>query len=61
MALIILRMVFLLVAGWLLINTLVTSPTQSFTGLGLIIIGLPVYYFFNNRRDDTSEPNDGKQ
>jgi len=41
---------FLLVAGWLLINTLVTSPTQSFTGLLLIILGLPVYYFLNKSR-----------
>ena len=45
---------FLLVAGWLLINTLYTSPTQSFTGLGLIILGLPIYYYLNNRRDDVS-------
>src|SRR5687767_1754282 len=46
--------VFLLVAGWLLINTLVTSPTQSFTGLGLIILGLPVYYYLNSRNNDVS-------
>jgi basic amino acid/polyamine antiporter, APA family len=46
--------VFLLVAGWLLINTLVTSPTQSFTGLGLIILGLPVYYYLNSRHNDVS-------
>lgn len=36
---------FLLVAGWLLINTMITSPTQSFIGIGLIILGLPVYYY----------------
>jgi APA family basic amino acid/polyamine antiporter len=51
--------VFLLVAGWLLINTLWTSPTQSFTGLGLIILGLPVYYYLNSRHDeylDSDEP-----
>lgn len=41
--------VFLLVAGWLLINTMVTSPQQSFTGIGLIILGLPVYYYLNSR------------
>lgn len=37
--------VFLLVAGWLLVNTMITSPTQSFIGIGLIILGLPVYYY----------------
>ncbi len=40
--------VFLIVAGWLLINTLITSPTQSFIGIGLILLGLPVYYYLNN-------------
>jgi APA family basic amino acid/polyamine antiporter len=42
--------VYLLVAGWLLINTLMTAPTQSFIGIGLIILGLPIYYYLNNRR-----------
>ena len=41
--------VFLLVSGWLLINTLITAPTQSFIGIGLILLGLPVYYYLNNR------------
>jgi APA family basic amino acid/polyamine antiporter len=44
--------VFLLVAGWLLVNTIITSPTQSLTGLGFIILGLPVYYYFNSRVSD---------
>ncbi len=51
--------VFLLVAGWLLINTMVTSPQQSFTGIGLIILGLPVYYYLNSRgTKDSGEQND---
>jgi basic amino acid/polyamine antiporter, APA family len=40
---------FLLVAGWLLYRTVVDSPTQSLAGLLLIGIGLPVYYFLNNK------------
>jgi len=39
--------VFLLVAGWLLINTMMTAPQSSFIGIGLIILGLPVYYYLN--------------
>jgi len=39
--------VFLLVTGWLLITTMINSPVQSFTGIGLIILGLPIYYFLN--------------
>ena len=36
---------FLFVAGWLLINTVITSPRQSFIGIFLILIGLPIYYY----------------
>ena len=36
---------FLLVAGWLLINTMWTNPFQAFAGIFLIALGLPVYYY----------------
>lgn len=39
--------IFLLVAAWLLYRTLMDSPKQAVTGLVLIAIGLPVYWFFN--------------
>ncbi len=42
---------FLLVAGWLLINTIWTSPTQSFAGIFLILLGLPVYYYLTKKTD----------
>src|SRR5687767_10179667 len=48
--------VFLLVAGWLLINTIITAPTQSFIGIGPILLGLPVYYYLTNR----STPREGE-
>ena len=40
---------FLLVAAYLLINTMITTPTQSFAGIFLILLGLPVYYYLANR------------
>ncbi len=40
---------FLLVAGFLLINTMISSPTQAFAGIFLILIGLPVYYYLTRR------------
>jgi APA family basic amino acid/polyamine antiporter len=43
--------IFLFVAGWLLINTMMTAPLQSFIGIGLIVLGLPVYYYLTSRRD----------
>ena len=36
---------FILVATWLLINTVLSNPTNSLVGVGLIALGLPVYYF----------------
>lgn len=47
--------VFLLVSGWLLINTMITAPTQSFIGIGLILLGLPVYYYLTLTGDKPSE------
>jgi APA family basic amino acid/polyamine antiporter len=35
---------FLLTTAWLLITTLITSPLRSLIGIGLVILGLPVYY-----------------
>ena len=46
---------FLLVAGWLLINTIWTSPTQSFAGIFLILLGLPVYYYLTRRLSKTDD------
>jgi basic amino acid/polyamine antiporter, APA family len=47
-------LLFLLVAGFLLVNTVINSPRQSFMGLGLILLGLPVYYYFTNKRGTDS-------
>ncbi len=44
--------VFVLVAIWLLINTLQTNPVEAFTGLILIALGLPLYFYF--RRHSTA-------
>lgn len=42
--------VFILVAAWLVINTLLTSPVESAAGLALIALGLPVYLYFKQRK-----------
>ena len=36
--------IFLLVAISLVINTLITMPNESLTGLSFIAIGIPIYY-----------------
>lgn len=48
---------FLLVTGFLLVNTLLTTPRQALIGLGLIALGFPVYYFyFRHRRTQPADP-----
>lgn len=38
--------VFVLVAFWLIVNTLIEKPVESIAGLVLIGIGLPLYFYF---------------
>jgi APA family basic amino acid/polyamine antiporter len=44
-------LVFVMVATWLVINTLVNKPVESVTGLVLIALGLPLYFYFKMRRE----------
>ena len=41
---------FILVAVWLVINSIVTAPVESLLGLFLIALGLPVYVYFRRKR-----------
>ena len=41
--------VFLMVTVYLLINTLLATPTRALAGIGLIVIGLPFYEYFIRR------------
>ena len=53
---------FLLVAGWLLATTLWTNPVQSFTGIFLILLGLPVYYYLvSGNRGNLEQDGQDKQ
>jgi len=40
---------FLLVSGWLVINTLMTTPGRAFAGLGLMALGLPFYWYWSSK------------
>ncbi len=46
--------VFLLVSGWLVVNTLGERPVESVTGIVLILAGLPAYAWFRSRRRPTT-------
>ncbi len=41
-------LVFVLVAAWLIINTLFSKPVESITGLVLMAVGLPLYWYFRH-------------
>jgi APA family basic amino acid/polyamine antiporter len=43
-------LVFVVVACWLVINTLVNRPVESVAGLVLVALGLPVYFYFSASR-----------
>jgi APA family basic amino acid/polyamine antiporter len=42
-------LLFLAVALWFLINTLITRPGPALAGLGFIATGVPVYFAWRNR------------
>lgn len=42
---------FILVAGYLLLNTLIVTPWRALAGIGLVAAGLPVYAYFEKRMD----------
>jgi APA family basic amino acid/polyamine antiporter len=39
---------FIAVSTWLILTTIWNTPTQSGAGLLLIVIGLPVYYYWEH-------------
>ena len=49
--------IFLVVNGWLIATTIWNTPKQSAIGLGLILIGLPVYLIWSKRDRQQSVQN----
>ena len=47
-------LLFIAVAGWLIVNTLLTNPLESVTGTILILLGLPIYFL--NRSQLATRP-----
>jgi basic amino acid/polyamine antiporter, APA family len=43
---------FLAITAWFLINTLLTRPVPALSGLGLIAIGIPIYFVWARRGTD---------
>jgi APA family basic amino acid/polyamine antiporter len=45
---------FLMVAMWLVINTLLTTPDRALAGVGLMLLGLPFYWYWSRKPIPTS-------
>jgi APA family basic amino acid/polyamine antiporter len=52
--------IFILVALWLLYRTVIDAPGKAVTGLVIILLGLPVYYYLNKRRGALAAQEDEK-
>ena len=50
--------VFLIASSWLIFMTILNSPRQSAIGLGLILLGLPVYWILQSRQGSAKTNND---
>ncbi len=46
----VLPVVFILAALFVVANQIVSEPRESITGLGVVALGLPVYYFWARRQ-----------
>ncbi len=41
--------IFIIFSTYLVVNTLIENPRDSFIGLGLVLIGLPAFYYWNSK------------
>ncbi len=41
---------FVGIAAWFVVNTLVEKPEQAWAGLGFLALGVPVYYYWKNKK-----------
>lgn len=43
-------LIFFGIGAWFVVNTLISLPLQSGVGLGIILVGLPVYFWFRKKK-----------
>ena len=41
--------IYIAVTGWIMVNTLIKHPLESFGGIGIILLGLPLYFYYSRR------------
>jgi APA family basic amino acid/polyamine antiporter len=40
---------FIAISVWFVLNTLIEKPAQAWAGLGFLLVGVPVFYFWKNK------------
>jgi basic amino acid/polyamine antiporter, APA family len=48
-------LLFLVVTGWLLLNSLIATPRQALSGLSLIALGLPFYWYWSRQNQEAGQ------
>ncbi len=48
-------LLFVIVAVWFVVNTIITDPRDSLIGLGLVMLGVPAYIYWNRTRNAAAE------
>jgi len=43
---------FIAISAWFVLNTLVEKPAQAWAGIGFLLVGIPVFYFWKNKSKD---------
>ena len=43
---------FIAISAWFVLNTLVEKPAQAWAGIGFLLVGVPVFYFWKNKSKD---------
>jgi APA family basic amino acid/polyamine antiporter len=46
--------VFVIASGWIVVQQIVTEPSESLTGLAMVLAGLPVYWIWTSKRGSSS-------
>ena len=53
--------IFIVTSMGILVNTLIEKPVESLAGLGLTLIGIPIYFYWKKRDNHAQEQNEPEE